>query len=146
MIKKRKEGVVNTTFHEDDHTFALRPITSLEKTFLILNEINQKSIGKYRYLNFGTQHCASPEGENKVGVLPTVPRRSALSPKTVVKTTGHEVVRGLREVAWPHGLASLKAKSSSRPLLQTIVKTTGREVACGLGKDLAKVGQPWPLA
>uniref|UniRef100_M1DI69 Uncharacterized protein n=1 Tax=Solanum tuberosum TaxID=4113 RepID=M1DI69_SOLTU len=49
--------------------------------------------------------------------------------RTVVKTTGREVARGLNAVAWPQGLASHEDKSSSRALLRTVIKTTGREVA-----------------
>jgi len=64
MINRRKEGVVHITFHEDfqpislnDHTITLNPVSSLEKTFLILNEPKQKLIGNKGKPMGVNMHC-----------------------------------------------------------------------------------------
>uniref|UniRef100_M1DBX6 Uncharacterized protein n=1 Tax=Solanum tuberosum TaxID=4113 RepID=M1DBX6_SOLTU len=70
--------------------------------------------------------------------FPKAPSR--LFPRTVVKTTGRDVARGLGAVSWPQGLAYHQAKSSSRALLRTMAKTTGREVA---RESWVVLGQGW---
>ena len=47
-VKEKAKIDVHSTLHEglNDHTFTLNPVTSLEKTFVILSELKRMLIGK----------------------------------------------------------------------------------------------------